>query len=188
MPDDPVVAPAAGGSGDRVMDRRGFLGPLGRRAPRRAARGRGARRGRSTESACSRERPRDQCCQPRCFRQGLREPGTSRVRTSSSSIDRPKAATSDSRPGDRAGSVEGGSDRDERDASGPGGQECHGNDSGRHYGACRSGWAGNRREPRPPGWKYHRGKRHCHGAIRETGRASQGTASESRPESRPSSI
>ena len=27
-PDDPIIAPAAGGSGDRVMDRRAFLGTL----------------------------------------------------------------------------------------------------------------------------------------------------------------
>ena len=52
-PDDPAVAPAAGGSGDRVMDRRAFIGhSLAASSPRRSP-PRRSRRGRSTGSEFS---------------------------------------------------------------------------------------------------------------------------------------
>ncbi len=49
-PDDPAVAPAAGGSGDRVMDRRAFLGAWRAVSSPRRSPPRRSRRGRSTGS------------------------------------------------------------------------------------------------------------------------------------------
>ena len=60
-PDDPAVAAAAGGSGDRVMDRRAFLLASLAGAPRRAARRRSAAGGEGLPHWLS----RDNCAHPR---------------------------------------------------------------------------------------------------------------------------
>ena len=94
-PDDPAVAPAAGGSGDRVMDRRAFLGvaggllaaPLAAEAQQRGRSAGSASWASTTASGYARH--------VEAFRQGFATSATSRARTSPSSTGGPKASTTD---------------------------------------------------------------------------------------------
>ena len=106
-PDDPAVAAAAGGSGDRVMDRRAFIGTAGWRPPRRAARRRGAAGGEGLPHRVAAPGPRRLRRIPPIVRRLPARPARararSRARTSSSSIDRRRGARAAARSRGRAG-------------------------------------------------------------------------------------
>ena len=159
-PDDPAVAPAAGGSGDRVMDRRAFIGTLGWRPPRRAARRRGAAGGEGLPDRLPRRSAR---CAQRPTRRGLpSRAARARLRRRPEHRHRVPVRGGRSRAARRALAAElvapqGGRHRGRRP------RRRRSRPSRRPatipivmVGRCRSGRGRARREPRPPGRQRHR--------------------------------